>query len=206
MKIAMIANGEISDDPHLNEKIRSHDLIYAVDGGLDYIHKMNLTPDLIIGDFDSAPKKLLDHYPNVTTKRYPTDKDQTDLELAIEHGFEKGATEITLFGALGKRIDHTLTNVLLLARYPQRLSIESENERLIAIDQNAEMPVTIDQTISLIPILGEASGITTEGLKWELNSSTLDKDRIGISNVVLKNKININITNGIILLTINFNS
>ncbi|MDE3045117.1 MAG: thiamine diphosphokinase [Verrucomicrobiota bacterium] len=196
---ALIANGHIGDPLQLLPLLKNYSRIVAVDGGLRYCKELGLTPHLILGDFDSASAALLEEYPTVLKLSFPKDKDQTDLELAIEHEFVEGASSLSLFGAWGERIDHSVTNLLLLSRYPGSIRLETEKEILFAIQGSVEISVFPGQTLSLLPVNGPARGITTKGLKWELNSGMLDYRFIGISNICLKDKVRISIREGILI-------
>lgn len=123
--VALVANGKISKPKLLVDKIRAYPYLIAVDGGLNHCHKLGLKPDLIIGDLDSADKKILPLFDKVEKQVFPADKDKTDLELAIEYALEQGATRITVFAALGNRIDHTLVNIHLLSRHSGKLFFET---------------------------------------------------------------------------------
>jgi thiamine pyrophosphokinase len=199
MKSAIIANGQIDDLKNLLPSILRHQRIVAVDAGLIYCKQADLLPDLIVGDFDSCPKDLLDRYEGIAKKGLLRDKDQTDLEVAIEEEWKRGADTITLFGAWGKRIDHSLTNALILGRHPYKLRLETETEIAFAISGKVELTCSVGQTISFIPLYGPAKGITTSGFKWELQNGVLDQHFIGISNVTLKPQVTIEIQNGQLL-------
>jgi thiamine pyrophosphokinase len=196
-RIALVANGEF--DKALVPKIRACDVLIAVDGGANYCSQFDLTPAIIIGDLDSASPEILESYREVPRKVYPKDKDKTDLELAIEHALEIGAGTITIFGGLGGRIDHTLSNINMLSLYPGRLFLESLKELLFVIDRHVLLSCKKGQTISLIPLNGPVLGITTRGLKWELKKGKLDKHFIGISNVCLAEEIEISVEQGDLL-------
>ena len=109
--VALIASGELNHKACL-AKIRSFSYVIAVDGGLVYCKKMHIQPKLIIGDFDSTPEPLLLEYGDIEKIHFPKDKDKTDLELALEIAAERNLSPATVFGALGKRSDHTLYNLL----------------------------------------------------------------------------------------------
>lgn len=199
MKTAILANGQIDHLDSLRSSILSHERIIAVDGGLIYCQKTDLIPHLLVGDFDSCPKHLLDVYEKIPKITLPRDKDETDLEVAIKEEWKRGTQSITLFGAWGKRIDHSLTNALILGRNPGKLRLETEREIVFAIRGKVDLTCSISQTISLIPLYGRASGITTSGFKWELNQGTLDQNFIGISNISLQTQVTIEIRNGQLL-------
>lgn len=192
---AIVANGQIDSLDILRPLIQRHSRVVAVDGGLIHCDKLGIKPDLFVGDFDSCPPALLKKYPGLPVVSLEKDKNETDLEAAIR---EVGAKEITLYGAWGYRIDHSLTNALLLVRYPG-MKMETETEIVFAIDQTVRLACFKGQTLSLIPIYGPASGIDTQGLKWELQNGILDRNFIGISNICLKEQVEISVKKGTLL-------
>ncbi len=190
--VAIVVNGEIHSFDEIKSAIVRHTRIIAIDGGLVHCAKMGLCPSLIVGDFDSCPKEILQQYEDVPKIKLQKEKDHTDLEMAIQ---EIGPKQITLYGAWGGRIDHSLTHILLLVRYPG-MKIETENEILFSFDKRVQIHCYPGQTLSLIPIYGPVSGIYTKGLKWELKDGTLDRNFIGISNIALQEQIDICIESG----------
>lgn len=196
--VAVIANGEIRSPEIIRPLVLRHTRFVAVDGGLIHCAKMNIKPHVIIGDFDSCPEDLLRRYENVSKISLKRDEDETDLEVAIE---EIGPKQITLYGAWGNRIDHSLTNILLLCRHAG-MKIETETEILFATNDAIEIDCKEGQTISLIPMNGPVI-LTTDGLKWELQDGKLDMNFIGISNIALKNKIKLNVKQGCIVCCLN---
>lgn len=192
---AIVANGQIDSLEALRPLIQRHSRIIAVDGGLIHCNTMGIQPDLIIGDFDSSPLELLKQYGDIPKVILSKDKDETDLEAAIR---EVGPHHTTLYGAWGHRIDHSLTNALLLVRYPA-MNMETETEIVFAVDKKRTLDCFVGQTLSLIPLNGAVSGIVTRGLKWELKEGTLDVNFIGISNICLKEKIEISVKKGSLL-------
>lgn len=201
--VALIANGLIESTDILRPAIVKHSRIVAVDAGLAYCKKMGIQPDLIVGDFDSCPEPLLNEYSKIPKSSLFRDKDVTDLEFAIEEELKHGAEKITLFGAWGKRIDHSLTNLLLLTRHPGKVSLETETETVFVIDKMAKINCFIGQTLSLIPINGAVTGITTKNLKWELKEAKMDQNFIGISNICLKEKVEISVKQGYLICCLN---
>ena len=198
---ALIANGEFSEASA--EKVRKCDRIIAVDGGLNHCHKWGLSPQLIIGDMDSADEAALAAFEGVLRKPFPKDKDKTDLQLAVEYAFADGESRLVIFGGLGRRIDHSLSNIILLTLFPGKLYIETESELLFVIGSKVTLCCDRGQTVSLIPLNGPVHGITTQGLKWELQDGSLDKHFVGISNVALHDKVVISVEQGDLLCVIN---
>jgi thiamine pyrophosphokinase len=199
----MICNAPIEESTKLKERIASFPVLVAVDGGINYCHQMGLNPDLIVGDLDSADPTILKQYGHVPEKRFPQDKDKTDLEIALELVYHAKVEEITIFAAVGGRTDHTLGNLILLSRYPGKLFCETATERLFVIDRQIVIATHPGQLISLIPLNGPVSGIESKGLKWELHNSTFDKKFIGISNEALGKQVAISVKQGDLLCCIN---
>ncbi|MBU6383594.1 MAG: thiamine diphosphokinase [Verrucomicrobia bacterium] len=195
MTTAIVANGQIDSPTIIRSLILRHNQIIAVDGGLVHCDKMGIQPHLIVGDFDSCPPELQHKYAHIRTILLKKDKDETDLEAAIR---EAHAKDTTLYAAWGYRIDHSLTNALLLTRYPG-MKMETETEIVFAVDQAVQLHCKVGQTLSLIPLNGPVTGITTSGLKWELKSGKLDSHFIGISNVCVSATIQISVKSGSLL-------
>lgn len=196
---AILANGTFCYTKEFEEKLNSFSFLIAADGGLNYCNQMGIIPDLIIGDMDSVSEELISKYPEVLKKIYPKDKDKTDVEIAILAAIDLGALKVVLFGALEKRIDHSLYNLHLLARNPSLISIESEYETAFVIRQSQDISSFNGQTISLIPIGKPVLGVTTKGLKWELQDANLDTSFMSLSNVCLNDFFTVELRQGELL-------
>ncbi len=100
----------------LRRAVQEADLIICADGGLRPIHALAIAPQVVIGDFDSVEPTLVEwaRGHGSTLVPHPQDKDKTDVELALDHAIERGATEVDFFGVLGGRVDHMLANVALV--------------------------------------------------------------------------------------------
>lgn len=199
--VAVVAGGEV-DPPSTAAALSSHATIVAVDGGLIVCDALKITPSLITGDFDTTPPELLQKYGTIPQLHNP-DQDKPDLEKALEYLFTFPLEKVIVYGALGKRMDHTLTNICLLSRYPGRVIFETAEETLFVIDGTCRLAVHPGQTLSLIPLNGAATGITTTGLRWELKEKRLDKHFVGISNVCLSEEVTIACANGDLLCCVN---
>jgi len=204
-KIFLFANGELPKPKALAKKLGEADFLIAVDGGLNHMIALDLEPDLIIGDLDSIDEDILQHYQKKKTKiqKYPIDKDQNDLELAIQAAIEMNPQTIWIVAALGNRIDQTLANIFLLTRDDLR-SIDTrlvDGEReVFLIREHATLSGEPGQLVSLVPINGPVEGVTTEGLKFPLNNETLYPDQTrGISNRLTDSSARITIKNGLLL-------
>lgn len=197
MPIAIIANGSVDDYEAIYPLVRSCEQVIAVDGGLHHCHQLEIKPSLIVGDFDSVDPALLHQYDGIPRKQYPVEKDESDLELAIHQCLELSDT-IILFAIGGRRIDHTISNLFLLGINPEKLEAFHEGELLFALAGKNELTLFRGQTISLLPIFGEAT-VTTSGLKWNLEESRLHHTFFSQSNVSTHEKVVVDITEGMAL-------
>ena len=115
MKVCIALNGIVNDYNKTKEIIEkeNYDYIIGADGGCNHLNAMGIVPNYIIGDLDSINKSLIEYYEskNVTFKKFPTHKDQTDSEICVHLAKTLNATKIDFIGALGGRIDHALANI-----------------------------------------------------------------------------------------------
>jgi thiamine pyrophosphokinase len=201
----LFVNGDLNSPENLREQLHPDDIMIAVDGGLRHLTALGLTPDLILGDLDSAdPAEVAKlEAQGVPVRRYPPEKDETDLELAIEAALEQGAASIQIVAALGDRLDHTLGNIYLLTQ--PRLAVldvrlvDGEQEVFLIRDKTT-LNGQSGQIVSLIPLLGPVSGVTTSQLAYPLQHETLYPDKTrGISNVMTAETATVSIDDGILL-------
>lgn len=168
---------------------------------------MNIIPDYIIGDLDSINENIINYYKskNVKFEKFPTKKDETDTELCIELSSKLKAKEIHLIGALGGRIDHTIANINLLYYIRQKginPKIISEKEEIyIAIEEEIIIDGNIGDTISILPIKGDAKGVTLNNLEYPLNNDDIEFSRpLGISNVMADTNCSIKVNEGSLII------
>ena len=146
---------------------------------------LQVTPGLIVGDFDSHEKPHLD----VETVVLPCEKDDTDTVYAVKEAVKRGYEDFLLIGVIGARLDHTLGNVSIL------LYLDSLGMRGVIFDDYSEMeivsssPVSIDDSFayfSLLNISGTAKGVTVENAKYHLQNAQITCEyQYGVSNEVL---------------------
>ena len=197
--VALVANGPIGDPEVLKSQLAEFKTIIAVDGGLRTCRQLDITPLCIIGDMDSAGQELLDAYPQVPRITFPFDKNETDLELAVLEVEKQGIANATLFCALKMRTDHSLYNLHLLSRFKPMLTIETDYETLFFVEGSCSIPSAPGQTVSLLPLGSPAREVTSKGLKWELESATLDKSFMSVSNICLGDSFTLSIEEGELL-------
>jgi len=208
MRVIIFANGEISSiSEKLVKLIKTGDIIIAADGGAVHCMEMKIIPDLAIGDFDSLSSEILKKLQasGTSVMGFPAKKNQTDLELAMDHALSLGAKEIIIIGALGARWDMTFANVLLMAKagFPGcfiRIIDDYTEIFIIKSGKQIELEGCYGDTVSLIPLGGDVFGVTTKGLEYPLDNETLFfSSPRGVSNLMLENKACVYIKQGILL-------
>lgn len=206
MRVVIVASGEpdVADAAWLDRA----DLVVAADGGAGWVDRMGRRPDLLVGDLDSAEPDLVARLEGAGTpiERHPADKEASDTELAIEAARSRGATEIVLIGALGgERLDHELANLLLLADpsladTPLRVVRRGTSVRVVLGGGRLELEGRDGDTVSLLPMGGDALGVTTAGLRWQLADATLRAGRSrGLSNEIVEAPASVSIDRGALL-------
>jgi thiamine pyrophosphokinase len=204
-RILIFANGELPDLEKAHALIFDEDILIAADGGTRHILALGLMPHIVIGDLDSSEVDLVP-----LTKRgtqvieFPRDKNETDLELAIDHALTLDPDQIVIVGALGGRIDQTMANLSLLTdvrltRFDARLD-DGVEEILFCRDQ-AEVRGGSGDLVSLIPWGSNVTGVVTHNLKWPLNGETLYANKTrGISNEMCGEEASVKIKSGTLLI------
>jgi len=200
MKACIVCNGEIGDYDWAASQIRECDLLIAADGGANHLRKIGIIPHVIIGDMDSVDPAALENDKGAEQISFPEDKDKTDAELAIDLALERGSRFITLLGAAGGRLDHTLGNICLAAKYPGQVVLATENATLTTLDNSEKYHITggPGSLVSLIPF-PTAEEVTTTGLKYSLEKENLASGTRGISNVLCHPNGSITISGGLLL-------
>lgn len=184
MKTCLIITGGKLDLDFAGPFCSQHkfDKIIAVDGGLEAVKELGLIPDMIVGDFDTAEKPILEEFrslPFIIWDVHEPEKNETDTELALRKAIAYGCTHITILGATGGRFDHMLANVFLLYGCLQQgveaCIIDPQNK--IYLIQDGYTFRKSDQWgtyISFLPLLGQIKGITLRGFKYPLKDFDLD--------------------------------
>lgn len=207
MHIVIVANGVIGDVTGSRTAAEGADLLLCADGGALYVLGWGLTPDVVIGDMDSLDAAYLERLETagVELVRHLPHKDETDLELALDRAVHEGASEITILGALGGRIDQTIANILLLTRpclEGATVSILDGRERLFLARDSVTIRGKEGDTVSLMPLSSEVTNITTTGLEYPLRGESLclGPSR-GISNIMTSDEAAITLGDGLLLVT-----
>ena len=182
------------------------DLVIAADGGLDAALSRGLTPDLCIGDFDSAAAAPP---PGSEVIRLPREKDETDSAAAAEEALRRGCGRLLFYGMLGGRPDHSFANLSLLAA----LSARTEDVRMYglgyeitAVTNGAyRAPAREKGTVSVFSFSDESEGVTIRGLYYPLENARLTNGTaLGISNECTGSPFGISVRKGTLLIMTDF--
>ena len=207
MNTVIFANGDFGAQDTAEKLCPQAELIIAVDGGLCHCQHLNIQPHVLLGDLDSAPEDLVARTvaAGVDLQRYPRDKDKTDLELALDLACERGATEVSLFGALGGRWDMSIANLLLIAAptfSPLQITIYDNQTRIDLLRDGDLLNITATpgSRVSFIPVNGPVEGVMLTGFQYPLADHTLTfASTLGVSNVLVADEGQVAIVRGALL-------
>jgi len=180
MRAIIVASGHSTDDISQHQWIQEGDLLIGANGGASQVLRWGLVPQFVIGDMDSLSELARQQLAAKGAKfqDHPRAKDETDLELALSFAAKQGAEEIIILGALGGRLDHTLSNLLLLTLpslegVALRIVDGPEEVLLVRGGEAVTLSGGPGDLVSLLPWGGDVHGITTQGLAWTLEGDTL---------------------------------
>jgi thiamine pyrophosphokinase len=186
----IIANGEFPIHSYPLELIKKAKNIICTDGSAEKLLNINIHPDILIGDMDSTKINSADIKSKILEDK---NENNTDLEKALIYYSENFNNEkLFILGATGLRDDHNFANLLLLNKYSENLSVMFiTNYYKILVNKGKNIyPSTPSQQVSILP-LKNINKVTTKGLKYELNESSLEASSIGISNIALNKEFSI---------------
>jgi thiamine pyrophosphokinase len=206
MKVIIISGGNPPSKELLTNEMADDVFLIAADSGANCLFRYNIKPDLLVGDFDSIDKKVLDHFKksNCSIDTYPTEKDFTDTEIAVEKALSMKPNKIVLMGCTGSRVDHLLGNIGMLNNCLKNgvdACILDENNYIRLTDASTSLNGTVGQTFSLQSYGDEIIGLTIEGAKYPLNDYNLQIGQsITISNEFALPNVNIKFKAGTLMI------
>lgn len=177
------------------------DFVIAADAGYENARRLGVEPDLLLGDYDSAPCPPQ----NAKTLVLPAEKDDTDTCFAARRAIGLGATEAVILGGLGGRLDHTLANLqtlVFLAKNGVRAWLVDEaNEVTALLPGTHAIPARPGWYFSIFSAGDAAQGVTLEGLKYPLHEATVTNFfPIGVSNEFAADPATVRFTAGVLYL------
>ena len=203
MRVLILANGEPPSQTLLVRLAAEHDLFIAADGAVLKAMRLGVTPNIVSGDFDSldldAARPML---PDAEFLPTP-DQDKTDLEKAFNIALERGASEITIAGAAGGRIDHTLGNFSRLLRWREELPdfsviVVEDGSEVRAVAGEITLAAEINDVVSLLSYDGQAR-VSIRGVRWPLDNHLLPVGMGGLLNEAVAPEVKITAAGGMVL-------
>lgn len=206
---AVVVIGGLPPDRRLAGLLPTPQVVIAADSGLHHAIDLGLRVTCVVGDMDSVdPAVLVGAEVNgVEVLRSPHDKDSTDTELAVAEALARGATHVTVVTGGGGRLDHQLG---VLATLTHR---EFAHATIDAWWDTAHITIAhgpstrtlegrIGETLGLHAFGGDATGVTTSGLKWNVaDDSFASHSSRGVSNVFAESRARISLTSGTLVIT-----
>ena len=188
----VISGGNIDKDfLKVYIKMQKFYVTIAVDRGLEAVDELNMDVDFIVGDFDSVDSNILKKYEKkVHTKRYSSEKDYTDTDIAVDFCIKSKADSVTIIGGTGTRLDHVFGNLAVVS------DALDKGTNVCIVDKNNKIYMTSSEIslersrqygryVSIFPYGSEAI-VTLEGFKYNLNEYLLENTKsIGVSNEII---------------------
>lgn len=183
----------------------------AADRGMEFFYERKMTPDYIVGDFDSVEPKILDYFRNMDEDRRPVilqfqpEKDETDTELAVRIAAQQGCDMLHLLGATGTRLDHLLGNLHILGAAMQQgveCRMVDRNNRIRMINRGIRLrrEEQYGTYVSLLPFTPQVAGLTLRGFQYPLENAVLEcYHSLGVSNEIVDEEAEISFREGVLL-------
>lgn len=210
MRTVIIAGGEIQIKV-IEKYCRNHNeqsIIIAVDKGLEALYQLKIIPNHVVGDFDSVSPEILEFYKRqsqIFFHKFNAEKDNTDTDIALKLAIKLKSSDITILGALGRRMDHAIANIHILKEALEAnisCQIIDEHNRIYLI--NKEITLKKDKVygkyVSLIPLTSIVENLTLNGFKYPLdNYDLLIGTSLGVSNEIVEDTAKIKMKKGILI-------
>ncbi len=195
-ELCLIVSG--GEECPLPEELRAARCVIACDRGYEYAAKWDLTPDLVIGDFDSAEPPT-----GVSVERAPTRKDDTDTMLAVRRALKLGYREIAIVCAFGGRFDHALANLqsgaFVVAHGGRARLYGADTEALVFSGGRERIPRRDGWSLSLFALSDRCEGVNVRGTKFTCEDAEITNAfPVGVSNVWEAEEAEIEMQSGVL--------
>ena len=178
--------------------IGENDLCIAVDGGYEYCKLLEITPDYILGDFDSISEKEAENVAEIAKTEeekviiLPIEKDDTDMLAAIKVGLAEGYHSFRIYGGMGGRIEHTIANMQCLLYLKEHNAVgylmDGTGMILVAKEEEISFQESLEGYMSLFS-MGDQALVSIENMKYSLKEQEVTNSfPIGISNEFILGK------------------
>ncbi len=203
--VVLVVAGGDPPEPEVLAALPEVDAVICADKGIEYALTNGWAIDTCVGDFDSVPLEVLTQVEStgVEILRFPTNKDQTDLALALDLACERAISKVIVVGVGGGRLDHLLGNITLLAD-PAFAEIDLTalvgTAKISVVHRSKTVNGSPGELVSLFAMNGDATGVTTEGMKYVLNDGTLHSgSSLGVSNEFTGNSAVVRVARGVVI-------
>ncbi len=173
-------------------QLEAYRFIVVADSGIEFAVRHDLFADIWVGDFDSAKIK-----PERVGEIIHKDHDmklESDTELALMIGVERGMTTYTLIGGGGYRMDHLLQTYSLFGRYGLPLAWHTKYESLYSVHRERRFITSAGRTLSFLPASFTGRSIVNASeLVWPLESYQLTTKSISLSNRTTADLLNVTV-------------
>lgn len=195
----IVANGQFPENELVLSLIQNSENVICCDGAIEELHKRNITPIAIVGDLDSVPKELKQVYSHLL--HYDSNQNNNDLTKAVEWASENNFNKLIIVGATGKREDHTLGNISLLAQYSKYIEVSMYTDTGIfeAINSTRTFKSFPGQQISIFSLTPETK-ISSENLKYPLQNLQLKSWWMGTLNECIGDEFMLSFDGGEIII------
>lgn len=201
--VVILADGPWDNPKDVKHWTKPGSLIIACDGAYRKAKRIGIKVDVLIGDLENVARHEVGS--GVRIFAYPSEKDETDAELAFHYALDRKPSEIFFLGALGGRWDHTLANIFLMTQAAAKgvpVHLVCGAWRLHVVLSHWRFDGRLGDRVSLIPLTRRVDGIRTAGLKYALKGASLFFDRTrGTSNVMIKREAEVHVKRGWLLVT-----
>ena len=214
-KICCIISAGDVNLPLLKEKKAEYDYFIAADLGFEKAKEAGITPNLLVGDFDSisqSPPDLLAYHPSdlyaTQLKQFPIEKDYSDTHIAIEEGISLGYKHFHVYGALGgDRFSHSIANIQTMCGMKSKdidVTLMGTNEVLYFIkDSSLTLSLHENSSFSIFSLTKTSVGVSIDGAKYPLSNHTLTNTLpLGLSNTSIEDTVTISVKSGTLLVII----
>lgn len=202
----LIVTGGRAPEPHWLQQVAKEKVLWAADHGIDACRRAELLPDRLIGDLDSLslPSLAWAEAKDIPIEKFPTEKDETDTQLALRKAEEAGYGLICLAGAFGNRTDHAMSTLYTAAAAGTDVILADDREALFFLQGGQALELAFDRVpkaLSLLPLFGDAEGVTMTGVHWPLLGAHLAERRpTAVSNRLEEGatRCNVSLTKGLL--------
>ena len=188
--VVIVGNGEFPAHQIPLNHLKNAGTIICADGGADQLISYNLTPNAIIGDMDST-KLRKDDFKGAWISS--PNQNRTDLQKTLDWCIANNLNDVTVLGTMGRREDHSLGNLHVLAEFSKKMDIRFITNYAVIYSFKGKRTFSslIGQQISIVAI-EHVRSISTSGLKYELNNEQFPPACNGISNEAENDEFSIN--------------